>query len=214
MIKAIETHYKGCRFRSRLEARWAVFFDALGIVWEYEAQGYHVSSMFEGGGEWLYLPDFHLPALGTFVEVKGTLDGLTADYFNMIANAIDWGGALPGVSDSYATTRGLLWLGPVPFSPTGERPGHVIIQHSKGGWCRCTHFIPGGMATSCELGSKTEHYFDATGDAGEPIREVLRECVYNGSDFPWQFFGQQMEPEVAAAYRAARSARFEHGEKG
>jgi hypothetical protein len=25
--KAIETHYKGYRFRSRLEARWAVFFD-------------------------------------------------------------------------------------------------------------------------------------------------------------------------------------------
>ena len=26
-IKAIETYYKGYRFRSRLEARWAVFFD-------------------------------------------------------------------------------------------------------------------------------------------------------------------------------------------
>ena len=27
-IKPIETNYKGYRFRSRLEARWAVFFDA------------------------------------------------------------------------------------------------------------------------------------------------------------------------------------------
>lgn len=27
-IKPIETRYKGCRFRSRPEARWAVFFDA------------------------------------------------------------------------------------------------------------------------------------------------------------------------------------------
>ncbi len=36
MIKAIETVYKGYRFRSRLEARWAVFFDSLGIIWEYE----------------------------------------------------------------------------------------------------------------------------------------------------------------------------------
>lgn len=33
-IKPIETKYKGYRFRSRLEARWAVFFDALGISWE------------------------------------------------------------------------------------------------------------------------------------------------------------------------------------
>lgn len=31
-IKAIETSYAGCRFRSRLEARWAVFFDTLGIA--------------------------------------------------------------------------------------------------------------------------------------------------------------------------------------
>lgn len=40
MIKAIETSYKGYRFRSRLEARWAVFFDALGVSWKYEDQGY------------------------------------------------------------------------------------------------------------------------------------------------------------------------------
>ena len=29
-IQVIETAYKGYRFRSRLEARWAVFFDAIG----------------------------------------------------------------------------------------------------------------------------------------------------------------------------------------
>lgn len=34
-IKPIETHYNGYRFRSRLEARWAVFFDALGIKPEF-----------------------------------------------------------------------------------------------------------------------------------------------------------------------------------
>ena len=33
MIKAIPTEYKGYRFRSRLEARWAVFFDACGADW-------------------------------------------------------------------------------------------------------------------------------------------------------------------------------------
>ena len=32
-MKVMETRYKGCRFRSRLEARWAVFFDALGVRW-------------------------------------------------------------------------------------------------------------------------------------------------------------------------------------
>lgn len=52
MIKAIETKYKGYRFRSRLEARWAVFFDACGYNWEYEAEGYVLPC-----GTY-YLPDF------------------------------------------------------------------------------------------------------------------------------------------------------------
>lgn len=63
MIQAIETHYKGYRFRSRLEARWAVFFEALGIEWEYEKEGYIVDGK-------PYLPDFWLPDFG-FIEIKG-----------------------------------------------------------------------------------------------------------------------------------------------
>lgn len=71
MLKAIETRYKGYRFRSRLEARWAVFFDALGVGWEYEKEGFELIS-----GR--YLPDFWLPDVydrsgqsGVWVEIKG-----------------------------------------------------------------------------------------------------------------------------------------------
>ncbi len=39
-MKAIETIYNGYEFRSRLEARWAVFFDTLGVKWEYEPEHY------------------------------------------------------------------------------------------------------------------------------------------------------------------------------
>lgn len=35
-MKGIPTVYAGTRFRSRLEARWAYMFDALGWQWEYE----------------------------------------------------------------------------------------------------------------------------------------------------------------------------------
>lgn len=56
MIKAIETVYKGYRFRSRLEARWAVFFDAMGFDWSYEPQGFDLGKL-----GW-YLPDFVLRA--------------------------------------------------------------------------------------------------------------------------------------------------------
>jgi hypothetical protein len=50
-MKAIETKYKGHRFRSRLEARWAVFFDAIGFKIEYEPEGYTQDRT-------AYLPDF------------------------------------------------------------------------------------------------------------------------------------------------------------
>ena len=70
-IKAIETEYNGYRFRSRLEARWAVFFDVLGIEYQYEPEG------FDSDGAW-YLPDFWLnhhieivvPSDGFWVEIK------------------------------------------------------------------------------------------------------------------------------------------------
>ncbi len=66
-IKPIETVYKGYRFRSRLEARWAVFFDACGVKWEYEPEGFELED-----GTW-YLPDFYLPEIDTFFECKGVM---------------------------------------------------------------------------------------------------------------------------------------------
>ena len=63
-IKPIETFYNGYRFRSRLEARWAVFFDALGIDYEYETEGFDL-----GNGVW-YLPDFYIPSWDCYIEIK------------------------------------------------------------------------------------------------------------------------------------------------
>lgn len=64
--QAIETVFKGYRFRSRLEARIAVMLDVLNLKWEYEAQGFAL-----GGNCVYYLPDFWLPDLHCFIEVKG-----------------------------------------------------------------------------------------------------------------------------------------------
>lgn len=63
-IKPIETYYNGYKFRSRLEARWAVFFDACGISYQYEPEGITLSD-----GTW-YLPDFYLPQIHCYFEVK------------------------------------------------------------------------------------------------------------------------------------------------
>jgi hypothetical protein len=62
-IKPITTHYNGYRFRSRTEARWAVFFDTLKIAYEYELEGYVVDGI-------CYLPDFYLPTFDVFAEIK------------------------------------------------------------------------------------------------------------------------------------------------
>jgi len=69
-LKAIPTRYKGYHFRSRLEARWAVFFDALDIQYMYESEGYELRDGTK------YLPDFYLPELsgGLHVEVKPTIE--------------------------------------------------------------------------------------------------------------------------------------------
>jgi len=61
---AIPTDYKGCHFRSRLEARWAMLFDGLGMPWEYEVERFDVGSLGS------YLPDFWLPEWKCYAEVK------------------------------------------------------------------------------------------------------------------------------------------------
>lgn len=96
-MKAIETHYNGYRFRSRLEARWAVFFDTLGVRYEYEPEGFELDD-----GTW-YLPDFRVKCYGTrgdfdmdpfdlYIEVKGHMTEEDAHKIRMFSGTTDlWG---------------------------------------------------------------------------------------------------------------------------
>jgi hypothetical protein len=91
-IRPIETHYRGYRFRSRLEARWAVFFDYAHVIYQYEVEGFHLPS-----GD--YLPDFYCPDCSSdrdpiprraFIEVKPLSfrpDGCTTHELN---NHLAW----------------------------------------------------------------------------------------------------------------------------
>ncbi len=65
LLRAIETQYRGYRFRSRTEARYGVLFDAAGIAWQYEPERFNLNGV-------RYLPDFYLPELRIYVEVKPT----------------------------------------------------------------------------------------------------------------------------------------------
>jgi hypothetical protein len=66
-VTPIQTQYGGRFFRTRGEARYAVFFDACQLRYEYEKEGYWL----EEGGR--YLPDFWLPRLDCWFEVKSEL---------------------------------------------------------------------------------------------------------------------------------------------
>jgi len=63
-MQAIRTKYKGVQFRSKLEAKIAVFFDHYGLKWEYEPQSFKLSSGI------IYCPDFYLSDLDYYCEVK------------------------------------------------------------------------------------------------------------------------------------------------
>ncbi|HGY11711.1 MAG TPA: hypothetical protein ENK36_05045 [Desulfobacterales bacterium] len=66
-IKSKRKRYAGTLFRSTDEASWAVFFDCLGIEYIYEPEWYEVET---GGKTANYKPDFFLPKLIKYIEIK------------------------------------------------------------------------------------------------------------------------------------------------
>lgn len=70
-IPALPASYAGVIFRSRLEARWAHYFDLIGLPWQYEPQGFAL----EAGN---YCPDFLCHDY--YVEVKPTISDLVTAY--------------------------------------------------------------------------------------------------------------------------------------
>jgi len=85
---AKDTIYREYEFRSRLEARWAVFFDIMDIDWEYELEGYQLDRT-------SYLPDFLLYNMGRqgkkqhYVEVKSPAHTDELDKPSLFASKLD-----------------------------------------------------------------------------------------------------------------------------
>lgn len=205
MIKAIETFYKGYKFRSLLEARWAVFFDALEIKWEYELEGFDLTEQAQSlikeysdpesevqhmyrpadidwlknaltRGRLLYLPDFYLPSLNKFIEVKPYLGGFSWGMpehtpINLLGGYLLHG--MPGTAD--------------------EETYEV-----------CTFFdVPYffGYCPSCKA-------FDVGFYAWKE-----RICKTECPDKSYRKTDMSQSYPMLQAIVAARSARFEHGEK-
>lgn len=205
-MKPIDTRYAGHRFRSRLEARWAVFFDAAGVPWQYEPQGFEV-----GADKRWYLPDFYLPESSTWVEVKPIDDYLD---MGLIRDCMHPESGLPDVTGSAQTERGLLILGQIPrheFLDLGSRVIHPIAQadvESRGvlGFLR---FFNGGVSVE-EFSVDSDPPGPLAKAGGNLVdgRIVTMVSATSTSRIMWRIGDER----VTQAYATAREARFEHGE--
>ena len=221
-IKPIETIYHGYRFRSRLEARWAVFLDSLGVKYEYEPEGFKLP---DGS---MYLPDFRVMCHASrgqdcepfplYIEVKGQMDEASAkkikafSWYNSIKDFPDPPGDAKGFVNCYDVLyqsrladwkneslkryRSLLIVSDIPDIE------HAVDVHDSRvmGSYDCLGF---------ELYPHNYETVDGDHFGAYP-------CVWEGKfglfgdDSSYTGWGDHIH--TAYAYLAARRARFEHGE--
>lgn len=186
-IKPIETEYKGYRFRSRLEARWAVFFDALGLNWEYETEGYDIL------GEW-YLPDFWIKDYECFIEIKPEVEDHTLYYNfrNVVQKTII---LISGTPWDYTAT----WFG----WDSCDSGGGVFQSE-------CVIACPISLMIKCERVDRTLFV-----SQWETNTNVIESHAYDNKEFPMNWDGCKDFAAFRTRDAVAKSkrARFEHGEK-
>lgn len=243
-LKPIETIYNGYKFRSRLEARWAVFFDTLGVEYEYEPEGFELPS-----GK-RYLPDFRVKCWGKrghidnkpfdlYIEVKGKMSD---DDYERICEFAEYKTATEAYYCPEYKCKCL-----IDYSPSSDYDDHISRWQ-----CPC------GMDIGLSDEQPPQYHGCPIGDYDIPtvfteFGVFIKNPVlivgqipqkghtndffdnkffnYNLIDGDWfgaypaayegKFFLEGDDsnyrwnlPEVEKAYDKARQARFEHGEKG
>ncbi len=233
-MKAVETKYDGHRFRSRLEARWAVFFNTLGIAYQYEPEGFDLGENYG----W-YLPDFYLPDQGYYIEIKGdrpTEKEQTKVYilYEQVRKLrkdvyLFWGDVAHPSKANFsetdeaidkATRYGITTFptacGIYSVSAGGD-PGYCWIECP---FCYSYHISQWGslMCIGHEC-KKSPLSMELTPESTfkSPLTHYLLEapCMEDyglTQESIMAAFCLDPSPRLLAAHEAARSARFEHGE--
>jgi hypothetical protein len=194
-IRPIETVYQGYRFRSRLEARWGVYLTTLGLEWQYEPEGYVLTNPYHNASiPWpnpvTYLPDFWLPQVNMFAEVKpGPFDDEAFYKAALLSCCVG--------------NRVLLLEGP----PDMRTYDYLQYQESNswgdgdenplGGGEYVVERIDCVISMHCDYPVNEHGFYSSTG--GVEPRQFARGGAFE---------------DVPTAVFAARGARFEHGECG
>ena len=227
-MKAIETRYKGYRFRSRLEARWAVFFDALGLSWEYEPEG------FETDAGW-YLPDFKVrfeKGFEFWLEIKGKMP--TTDEIRKCEALAS------GTGQDVYMACGNIGAPTQPYGLKTPSLGGPVIRN-VGFYCKNSH-PAGHIMHDPEFNEKARRvhsmrlfgFCEYADGSGMDLNTLclndwrLDKSAYTLTDQFLMDYDIEMSattkvgvvsqgrafrsPRILKAYEAARSARFEHGE--
>lgn len=206
-MKAIQTKYKGYRFRSRLEARWAVYFDDAGIEWDYEPEG------FDLGEAGYYLPDFYLPKEKLWVEVK-------AKELNSVERE-------KAFALSSQSNTPVVCLNNIPDPKMGDYTDRIV---------QAAYYIgaDSDYPKSCYFADDLIQFYlnNACGNVEDLMESesLLRDALSwdidyykgkHGKEHPLHFKnGYILKREslpsdnLKRSLTKARSARFEHGEKG
>ncbi len=192
-ITAIPTEYKGYRFRSRLEARWAVFFDACGVNWEYEPEGFKLPN-----GQ-LYLPDFLLHVCAgrspsdMYVEVKGKMTEADAEKILQFSGIKDF--------ESHEILNPILVVAGIPDGDSiadiedfCQDLGYGGFPEFDGGPYPFNFETIDGDYFVAHPGVNKEGQFELFGDDSN--------YTYDRDDIATLY-----------AFKLARQARFEHGEQ-
>lgn len=204
-MKPIETKAYGCRFRSRLEARWAVFFTALDLNWEYEPEGYKIGNDF-------YLPDFRVytpQGEPIWYEIKP--QNVSQDQkFNSFLELLK--ASVP--NDVYAPPRATLLNGDPCWCFTKSNSIHICprcghfrhFQENKYEWIDALKIIISCESCDAETVSGGGNPVESGGFLG------LRYTPNKGWIEADYFTMIRIQEKIIRAGKKALSARFEHGE--
>jgi len=231
-IKPIQTYYDGHWFRSRLEARWAVVFNALGVPYEYEPEG------FDLGDGLYYLPDFRVKCYGCrgdyksepfdlYIEVKGRMDKKDAEKIRKFAGPVEKHGiACLDLSGEYKPckyrVRGEIGVYcrkvnadcdksfPYKWNAPGKYP--LLIVNTIPNEGRATYIDLWEYAMDgTEIYPFNYETIDGDNFGAYPAATNDGKFYLFGADS--SYINRDDEIRMENAYRIARCARFEHGEQ-